>query len=111
MALRHMESSTDYMSLLRDSPDGAEKLCADLLICVTSFFRDAEALTYLADHVIRDLVLNCASGQPIRIWVAACATGEEAYSLAMLLIEKFQTLCKQVKIRFLHPMWPNKPWQ
>lgn len=57
MALRHMESSTDYMSLLRDSPDGAEKLCADLLICVISFFRDAEALTYLADHVIRDLVL------------------------------------------------------
>ena len=99
MALRHLENAADYLALLKDSPDEAENLCADLLICVTSFFRDPEAFTYLADHVIHDLVVNCASGQPIRIWVPACATGEEAYSLAMLVIEKIEALRKDVKLQ------------
>jgi len=68
MALRHMQNSTDYLALLKDSEDEAEKLCADLLICVTSFFRDPEAFEYLAENVIRDLVVNCKPGMPIRIW-------------------------------------------
>ncbi len=99
MALRHMENSVDYLALLKDSADEAEKLCADLLISVTSFFRDPEAFEYLADNAIRDLVQNCAPGKPIRIWVPACATGEEAYSLAILVIEKISTLCKDVKLQ------------
>jgi two-component system CheB/CheR fusion protein len=99
MALRHMESSTDYLALLKDSTDEAEKLCSDLLICVTSFFRDPEVFEYLADNVIHDLVVNRASGQPIRIWVPACATGEEAYSLAILVIEKIEALRKDVKLQ------------
>lgn len=99
MALRHLESSTDYLALLKDSDDEAEKLCADLLISVTSFFRDLEAFKYLADHVIHDLVVNCASGKPIRIWVPACATGEEAYTLAMLVIEKIEAQRKDVKLQ------------
>jgi two-component system CheB/CheR fusion protein len=99
MALRHLESSTDYLALLKDSPNEAEKLCSDLLICVTSFFRDPEAFNYLADHVIRDLVVNCTPGKSIRIWVPACATGEEAYSLAMLVIEKIEALRKDVKLQ------------
>lgn len=99
MALRHMENSTDYLALLKDSAEESEKLCADLLICVTSFFRDPEAFKYLADHVIRDMVVSCPTGQPIRIWVPACATGEEAYSLAMLVIEKISALRKDVKLQ------------
>ncbi|SMX25805.1 chemotaxis protein CheB [Boseongicola aestuarii] len=99
MALRHLENAADYLALLKDQPDEAENLCADLLICVTSFFRDPDAFAYLADQVIRDLVVNCASGQPIRIWVPACATGEEAYSLAMLVIEKIEALRKDVKLQ------------
>ena len=99
MALRHLENAADYLALLKDQPDEAENLCADLLICVTSFFRDPDAFAYLADQVIRDLVVNCVSGQPIRIWVPACATGEEAYSLAMLVIEKIEALRKDVKLQ------------
>lgn len=99
MALRHLENAFDYLALLKDSPDEAEKLCADLLICVTSFFRDPEAFAYLSDHFIHDLVVNCPSGQPIRIWVPACATGKEAYSLAMLVIEKIQSLRQDVKLQ------------
>lgn len=99
MARRQMENASDYLALLKDPPDEAEKLCADLLICVTSFFRDPEAFDYLADHVIRDLMVHRAAGQPIRIWVPACATGEEAHSLAMLVIEKIQALRKDVKLQ------------
>ncbi|MGO4910154.1 CheR family methyltransferase, partial [Pseudorhodobacter sp. W20_MBD10_FR17] len=99
MALRHMQNSTDYLALLKDSPEEAEKLYADLLICVTSFFRDPEAFEHLAKNVIHDLVANCKPGKPIRIWVPACATGEEAYSLAMLAIEKIWAVRKDVKLQ------------
>lgn len=99
MALRHMENSADYLALLKDSPEEADKLCVDLLISVTAFFRDPEAFDYLANNSIRELVENCAPGKPIRIWVPACATGEEAYSLAMLVIEKISTLRKNVKLQ------------
>lgn len=99
MALRHIKNAADYLALLKASPDEAEKLCADLLICVTSFFRDPEAFAYLAAQVIHDLVVNCAAGKPIRLWVPACATGEEAYSLAMLAIEKIEALRKDVKLQ------------
>lgn len=99
MALHHLEHATEYLSLLKSSPAEAQKLCADFLICVTSFFRDPEAFAYLANHVVHDLVENCPSGQPIRIWVPACATGEEAYSLAMLVIEQIETLGKDVKLQ------------
>ncbi|SLN67415.1 Blue-light-activated protein [Roseovarius gaetbuli] len=99
MALRHLENLADYLALLKDSPEEAEKLCADLLISVTAFFRDREVFEYLAEHVIRDLVVDCAPGKPIRIWVPACATGEEAYSLAMLMIEKIEALRKDVKLQ------------
>ncbi len=99
MALRHMENSIDYLALLKDSPDEAKKLCADLLISVTSFFRDGEAFDCLAKTVIPELVKKCAPGKPIRIWVPACATGEEAYSLAMLMIEKISGIRKDVKLQ------------
>ena len=99
MALRHLDNSKDYLALLKDAPEEAEKLCADLLICVTSFFRDSEAFAYLDDHIIRDLVVDREAGTPIRIWVPACATGEEAYSLAMLVIEKIEAQRKDVKLQ------------
>ncbi|TMM51062.1 chemotaxis protein CheB [Sulfitobacter sabulilitoris] len=99
MALRHMENSADYLALLQDSPEEAARLCSDLLISVTSFFRDPEAFEYLSGNVLHDMVENQTSGQPIRVWVPACATGEEAYSLAILLIEKISALRKDVKLQ------------
>ena len=99
MALRHLENSADYLALLKDSPEEAETLCADLLISVTSFFRDPEVFEYLSENIIRNLVVNCTPRKPIRIWVPACATGEEAYSLAMLVIEKIEALRKDVKLQ------------
>ena len=99
MALRHMENSGDYLALLKDSAEEAQNLCADLLISVTSFFRDPDAFDHLEKTVLEELVKSHNPGQPVRIWVPGCATGEEAYSLAMLVIEKISTLRKDVKLR------------
>lgn len=99
MALCRLENAHEYLALLKDSYDETEKLSGDLLISVTSFFRDPETFEYLADTVIRDLVANCPSGQAVRIWVPACATGEEVYSLAMLMIERITSLRKNVKLQ------------
>jgi two-component system CheB/CheR fusion protein len=99
MALRHMENSGDYLALLKDSAEEAQHLCADLLISVTSFFRDKEAFDHLDKSVLEGLVKSHDPGHPVRIWVPGCATGEEAYSLAMLVIEKISTLRKDVKLQ------------
>ena len=61
----------------------------DLLISVTNFFRDEDAFTYLETVIIPAILQHKTPDNPIRIWTAGCATGEEAYSIAMLLYEKF----------------------
>ena len=99
MALRHMENSSDYLALLKDSPEEAQSLCADLLISVTSFFRDEDTFEFLDKTLLEGLVQSHNSGSPIRIWVPGCATGEEAYSLAMLVIEKLSRSRKDVKLQ------------
>ncbi len=99
MALRHVENSGDYVALLQDSAQEAQSLCADLLISVTSFFRDPEAFDHLEKTILEGLVKSHDAGHPVRIWVPGCATGEEAYTLAMLVIEKISTLRKDVKLQ------------
>lgn len=76
-----------YLALLEQDAAGLEALVRDLLINVTSFFRDRAVFDYLAEKVFPDLVRHHPSDMPIRIWVAGCSTGEEAYSLAILLHE------------------------
>ncbi len=59
----------------------------DLLITVTNFFRDPEAFDILKESIIPDLIAKVSGDTPIRCWVTGCATGEEAYSLAMIFVE------------------------
>ncbi|NNK78958.1 MAG: PAS domain S-box protein [Litoreibacter sp.] len=99
MALKHLEDPQAYLDLLRSSPEEAEHLCRDLLISVTWFFRDPEVFDYLEAQVIPDLVANCGAGQGLRFWVPGCATGEEAYSLAMLVIEASERQGKEVDLQ------------
>jgi two-component system, chemotaxis family, CheB/CheR fusion protein len=88
VTLRSLSSIDEYIHLLRDQPEELTALGNDLLICVTSFFRNPEAWEELRTEVIAKLVEEKQStGDPIRVWVPGCATGEEAYSLAMLLSE------------------------
>jgi two-component system, chemotaxis family, CheB/CheR fusion protein len=81
----------DYVPMLRASETEAGAVVRDLLISVSSFFRDADAFAALA-KAIPALFDGKGSDQPLRVWVVGCATGEEAYSIAMLLHEHAATL-------------------
>jgi two-component system CheB/CheR fusion protein len=87
MQVVEVESFEDYLDYLEVHPDEFAFLFNTILINVTSFFRDEEAWDYLAQHVIPRIVENRQNGEHIRIWSAGCATGEEPYTLAMLLAE------------------------
>jgi two-component system CheB/CheR fusion protein len=80
-------SLADYIARLQSDRAELDALYEDLLIGVTGFFRDEDAFRRLETEVIPELVTNAPSGGTLRVWVAACATGEEAYSLAMLFSE------------------------
>ncbi|MCC2970416.1 CheR family methyltransferase [Massilia sp. IC2-476] len=85
LQVRSVPDMLAYCRLLHNDPNEAQALLKDLLIGVTSFFRDREAFDALDRNVLPDLFATLAPGQALRAWVAACSTGEEAYTLAMLL--------------------------
>src|SRR3954452_21002676 len=87
MSLRGVPSLAQYGRLIRQSPDEAVLLMRELLISVTNFFRDPVAWTSLAQRIVPRLFLNKSANDQVRVWVAGCATGEEAYSIAILLAE------------------------
>jgi two-component system CheB/CheR fusion protein len=87
MAVNKIETIADYVTFLQNNHAEAEALFRDLLIGVTRFFRDTEAFSCLRKIVIEKLILNRPRGDIIRIWAPACSTGEEAYSIAILIQE------------------------
>ena len=99
MALHQIEKLENYVKFFQQTPSEATALFRDLLIGVTHFFRDSEVFQLLADQVIPQLFDGKSAGAPVRLWVAGCATGEEAYSLAILLAEQMETLKQGYKIQ------------
>lgn len=91
MQVRHLRSMSDYFGLLEQDRAELSTLRRELLIPVTSFFRDTEAFESLRTDVIEPLARAHGTGDQLRVWVAACSTGEEAYSIAMLFMEAFDT--------------------
>lgn len=87
MAVRKADSLHDYALLIHEKPDEAQALFDDLLIHVTSFFRDPEVFDALKKLVFPEIVKHKSPEDPIRAWVAGCSTGEEVYSLAIALRE------------------------
>lgn len=87
-----MHSAREYLEFLKSSEEEANQLFNDLLIGVTAFFRDPEAFDSLANDILPRLFKNRRSEDTIRIWVPGCATGEEAYTIAMLLKEHLSEL-------------------
>jgi len=88
MAVQKIETAEEYIKYAQQAPAEVEALFRDLLIGVTGFFRDPEAFQALDEQVIRTLVEEASPDAPVRIWVPSCSTGEEAYSIAMLLQER-----------------------
>lgn len=92
MLVNNISSAADYVELLRVKPDEATQLFKDLLIGVTQFFRDAEFFSILATGVLPVLLGGKPDDREVRVWVPGCASGEEAYSIAILLREAMGTL-------------------
>src|SRR5207244_7331586 len=88
----------EYVATLRERPGEVEALLRDLLISVTNFFRDHAAFGVLESNLPR-LFANKSVGDQVRVWVAGCATGEEAYSVAMLLREYANRLDRPPEIQ------------
>ncbi len=86
--VRRFQSLSEYVIYLKENADETQALLKDLLISVTNFFRDHTAFSYLENEVLPKIFEGKKAKNQIRVWVAGCATGEEAYSLAMLLTEK-----------------------
>ncbi|MEW9614398.1 chemotaxis protein CheB [Shinella sp. S4-D37] len=101
LGLRNIATLDEYMDVLRASADEMLTLVGDLMISVTGFFRDAEAWKALAELVIAPMVAERASGASIRVWTPACSTGEEAYSIAMLITEHAEAAGKQFDLKVL----------
>ena len=101
MAMAAIESDDmdRYLDILRSDTHELDLLAKDLLINVTSFFRDPKVFDLLAEKIIPDLVDGRKPDQPLRIWIAGCSTGEETYSLAMLFRERIAAPKRSVKLQ------------
>ncbi|GAB6039929.1 hypothetical protein JCM17961_06020 [Endothiovibrio diazotrophicus] len=98
MAARHVADLDAYLALSEADPEELEHLSKDILISVTAFFRDPEAFENLR-KALQPLVENKQPGEEIRAWVAGCATGEEAYSIAIVLAELLGPNLSQYRIQ------------
>lgn len=99
MAVHQIDTIETYVKYLQQTPVEVEALFRDLLIGVTNFFRDPETFTVLEQQIIPKLFEDKPTGAIIRVWSTGCSTGEEAYSIAILLQERLEALKKNYKIQ------------
>ena len=99
MAVQQIQTLGEYVRYLAQTPAEADELFRDLLIGVTSFFRDPDAFQALEERAIPRLLADKANGDTIRIWVPGCSSGEEAYSIAILLQEQMALLQRVVAVQ------------
>lgn len=99
MGMTGISDGGRYLDRLRHDPNEIGLLTKDLLINVTSFFRDPQAFDAFAETIVPDLVHQQPLDRPLRIWVTGCSTGEEAYSLAMLFLEEMSAEKRAIKMQ------------
>jgi two-component system CheB/CheR fusion protein len=99
MGLNGITTLAEYARFVRDNPDEIARLSRDLLIGVTSFFRDPEAYAALREKALVPLIKGKGPDDPLRVWVAGCASGEEAYSIAILLLEEMDAAEKNGPVK------------
>jgi two-component system CheB/CheR fusion protein len=92
MVLKQLENMDDYVHYLRQSPEETNELFKDMLIGVTKFFREPESWDFLDKEVLDPLVKSKSITDTVRIWVPGCSSGEEAYTIAMLLHEQLDAM-------------------
>lgn len=87
MLLQKKESLPQYCDFLRNNPEELDALMQDILISVTGFFRDPKAFEVMRKKILSRILRHKSEGESIRVWVPGCSTGEEVYSLAIMLVE------------------------
>lgn len=107
MSLDRFDDFQAYIKYLQNNPNAMDQIYRELLIDVTRFYRDPEGFKWLRDKAIPDVLDTKNEGETVRAWVAACSSGEEAYSIAILLLESIEKANKFVDLRIfatdLHP--------
>ncbi|GGK79337.1 chemotaxis protein CheB [Rufibacter glacialis] len=99
MDLLEVASLPAYLTYIHENPAEIKQLCQEFLIGVTRFFRDPEAFDVLEQEIIPTIIANTPPEETIKVWVAACSTGEEAYSIAMLFQEGFQKVGREPQVK------------
>jgi two-component system CheB/CheR fusion protein len=99
MAVHQIEQLEGYVRFLQQTPTEVEALFHDLLIGVTSFFRDPWAFAALGEKGIEKILAGKEAGASVRVWITGCSTGEEAYSIAILFQEAMETLKQSFRIQ------------
>ena len=99
--IHQLNKIENYVRFLQENPHEIDILFKEILIGVTEFFRDIETWKILENKVLPDLITELPNDYVFRAWVPGCSTGEEAYSLAMILLEVFEKIKKKKKITFL----------
>ena len=99
MQLSGHETLEEYQNYMRRNTNEATAMFNDILIGVTNFFRDAKSWDALAQTVIPDLFAKKQEGEPIRVWTIGCSTGEEAYTIGILVLEHAATIDKRIPIQ------------
>lgn len=99
MGINGIEDIWDYVQKLRQDPKEVDELAREMLVCVTSFFREPQAFETLRTRVVQPLVDERGQDDTIRVWCPGCATGEEAYSLVILFREEMERQDKSCSLQ------------
>ena len=99
MIHNNIKEENSFLSFLKENPAEVELLISDFLIGVTSFFRDPEAFKVLEQEVIPQITKLRAGSDFLKVWVASCATGQEAYSLAILIDEHLENIKSNIEVK------------
>ena len=99
MSIQQVTTLSEYVRRATESESEVLALSRDLLISVTRFFRDPDAFDVLKNHVIPRIVEGTPPNEPVRVWIPACATGEEAYTVAMLFLEYRDTFKRSFELK------------
>ncbi len=99
LAVNQIDSLAGYLRYAQANMKEVQALFRELLIGVTGFFRDPEAFEALSEKVLPQIFTGKKPGEPLRVWVAGCSTGEEAYSLAILIKEHLEKLQQHTKVQ------------
>lgn len=98
LAALKIDSLKEYLSYIEENPSELLSLTQNMLVSVTSFFRDPEAFEALGEH-LREIVEKKKQGEELRVWCAGCATGEEAYTIAFMIFDLCQKLGKSLVVK------------